>query len=86
MKDSKDCVKAKYAGLSIYGAKKNVIWVPKVLVTNVQGPKKVWVPKRVTQHMTGDPMMFSSLDENVGGYSDIISGQSQRSWYNSYLK
>ena len=27
-----------------------------------------------TQHMTGDPMMFSSLDENVGGYSDIIFG------------
>ena len=25
-----------------------------------------------TQHMTGDPMMFSSLDENVGGYRDII--------------
>ena len=25
-----------------------------------------------TQHMTGDPMMFSSLDYNVVGYSDII--------------
>ena len=25
-----------------------------------------------TQHMTGDPMMFSYLDDNVGGYSDII--------------
>ena len=25
-----------------------------------------------TQHMTGDPMMFSSLDDNVVGYSDII--------------
>ena len=32
-----------------------------------------------TQHMTGDPMMFSSLDENVGGYSDIIFGDSSRS-------
>ena len=27
-----------------------------------------------TQHMTRDQMMFSSLDENVGGYSDIIFG------------
>ena len=25
-----------------------------------------------TQHMTGDPMMFSSLDYNVVEYSDII--------------
>jgi len=31
-----------------------------------------------TQHMTGDPMMFSSLDENVGGYSDIIFGDNSR--------
>ena len=30
-----------------------------------------------TQHMTGDPMMFSSLDENVGGYSDIIFGDNR---------
>ena len=31
-----------------------------------------------TQLMTGDPMMFSSLDENVGGYSDIIFGDNSR--------
>ena len=31
-----------------------------------------------TQHMTGDPMMFSSLDENVIGYSDIIFGDNSR--------
>jgi len=31
-----------------------------------------------TQYMTGDPMMFSSLDENVGGYSDIIFGDNSR--------
>ena len=31
-----------------------------------------------TQHMTGDPMMFSSLDENVGGYSDIIFGDNSQ--------
>ena len=31
-----------------------------------------------TQHMTGDQMMFSSLDENVGGYSDIIFGDNSR--------
>jgi len=47
MKDSKACVSAKYVGLPIYGAKKNTIWVPKTLVTNIQGPKKIWVPKRV---------------------------------------
>jgi hypothetical protein len=28
--------------------------------------------------MTGDPMMFSSLDENVDGYSDIIFGDNSR--------
>ena len=47
MKDSKGCVSAKYVRLPIYGAKKNAIWVPKTLVTNIQGPKKIWVPKRV---------------------------------------
>ena len=31
-----------------------------------------------TQHMTGDQMMFSSLDENVGGYSDIIFGDNSQ--------
>ena len=31
-----------------------------------------------TQHMTGDPMMFSSLDDNVVGYSDIIFGDNSR--------
>ena len=31
-----------------------------------------------TQHMTGDPMVFSSLDENVVGYSDIIFGDNSR--------
>ena len=48
MKDSKGCVSAKYVGLPIYGAKKNAIWVSKTLVTNIQGPKKIWIPKRVT--------------------------------------
>ena len=43
MKDSKGCVSAKYVGLSIYSAKKIAIWVPKNLVTNIQGPKKIWV-------------------------------------------
>ena len=47
MKDSKGSVSAKYVGLPILGAKKNAIWVPKTFVTNIQGPKKIWVPKRV---------------------------------------
>jgi len=45
-KNSKGFVSAKFVGIPINGAKKNVIWVPKALVSNIQGPKKVWVPKR----------------------------------------
>ena len=41
MKDSKGSVSAKYVGLPILGAKKNAIWVPKALVSNIQGPKKI---------------------------------------------
>ena len=48
MKDYKGSVSAKYVGLPIFGAKKNAIWVLKTLVTNIHGPKKIWVPKRVT--------------------------------------
>jgi hypothetical protein len=39
-------VKAKFIGTLIVGLKKKVIWLPKTLVTNHQGPKQVWVPKR----------------------------------------
>jgi hypothetical protein len=39
-------VKAKFIDTPIVGSKKKVIWVPKSLVTNLQGPKKVWVPKK----------------------------------------
>ena len=39
-------MKAKFIGTPIVGPKKKVIWVPKTLVTNLQGPKQVWVPKR----------------------------------------
>ena len=28
------------------GSKKKAIWVPKSLVTNLQEPKQVWVPKK----------------------------------------
>jgi hypothetical protein len=38
-------VKVKFIGTPIVGSKKRVIWVPKTLVTNLQGPKQVWVPK-----------------------------------------
>ena len=31
-----------------------------------------------SQHMTGDSKMFSSLDENIVGYSDIIFGDNSR--------
>ena len=39
-------VKAKFVGTPIMGSKKKAIWVPKSLVTNLQGPKQVWVPKK----------------------------------------
>ena len=34
-------VKAKFIGTPWMGAKKKAIWVPKSLVTNLQGPKQV---------------------------------------------
>ena len=40
-------VKAKFIGKPWMGSKKKAIWVPKSLVTNLQGPKQVWVPKRI---------------------------------------
>jgi hypothetical protein len=55
VKSSKGDVYAKFVGknrnyASIHnngiGTKKMSIWVPKVLVTNLLGPKQVWVPKR----------------------------------------
>ena len=46
MKNSNGNVSAKFIGIPINGAKKNAIWVPKALVSNIQGLKKVWVPKR----------------------------------------
>ena len=39
-------VNAKFIGTPIVGPKKKAIWVPKTLVTNLQGPKQVWVPKK----------------------------------------
>jgi hypothetical protein len=42
---NKSCkVVAKYVGAKHKGSK-NCVWVPKVLVSNVKGPKTVWVPK-----------------------------------------
>ena len=40
-------VKAKFIGAPIVGSKKKAIWVPKSLVTNLQGPKQVWIPKKI---------------------------------------
>jgi hypothetical protein len=37
-------VVAKYVGAKHKGSK-TCVWVPKVLVSNVKGPKTVWVPK-----------------------------------------
>jgi hypothetical protein len=38
-------MKAKFIGTPIMSSKKKAIWVPKTLVTNLQGPKQVWIPK-----------------------------------------
>ena len=40
-------VHAKFVGTPIVGSKKKVIWVPKSLVTNLQGHKQVWIPKKL---------------------------------------
>jgi hypothetical protein len=40
-------VHAKFIGAPWMGSKKKAIWVPKSLVTNLGGPKQVWVPKRI---------------------------------------
>ena len=40
-------VKATFIGAPWMGSRKKTIWVPKNLVTNIQGPKKVWVPKKL---------------------------------------
>jgi hypothetical protein len=37
-------VVAKYVG-GIHKSSKTCVWVPKVLVSNVKGPKTLWVPK-----------------------------------------
>jgi hypothetical protein len=39
-------VNAKFVGTPIVVSEKKVIWMPKSLVTNFQGPKQVWVPKK----------------------------------------
>jgi hypothetical protein len=54
VKSSKGDVYAKFVGKKNdahisnngIGTKRESIWVPKALVTNLQGPKQVWVPKR----------------------------------------
>jgi hypothetical protein len=45
-KDFKGVVCAKFVGRSLGSNKKKSIWVPKILVTNIEGPKKNWVPKK----------------------------------------
>jgi hypothetical protein len=37
-------VAAKYVGAKHKGSK-TCVWVPKVLVSNMKGPKTIWVPK-----------------------------------------
>ena len=40
-------VKAKFIGAPWMSSKNKAIWVLKSLVTNLEGPKQVWVPKRI---------------------------------------
>ena len=46
-------VKTKFIGKPWMGSKKKAIWVPKNLVTNVQGHKQVWIPKRNRSSFVG---------------------------------
>jgi hypothetical protein len=39
-------VHAKFIGAPWMRSKKKAIWVPKSLVTNLQGPKQVWILKK----------------------------------------
>ena len=39
-------VKAKFIGAPWMGSKTKAIWVLKSLVTNLEGPKQFWVPKK----------------------------------------
>jgi hypothetical protein len=39
-------VYAKFIGAPWMGSKKKDIWIPKSFVTNLQGPKQVWIPKK----------------------------------------
>jgi hypothetical protein len=39
-------VHAKFIGAPWKSSKKKAIWVPKSLVTNLGGPKQVWIPKK----------------------------------------
>ena len=39
-------VHAKFVGTTIVGSKKKAIWIPKSVVTNLQGLKQVWLPKK----------------------------------------
>jgi hypothetical protein len=45
-KDSKGVVCAKFVGYSLGSYKKKSIWVQKILFTNIERPKKIWVSKR----------------------------------------
>ena len=46
-------VKAKFIGAPWMGSKKKAVWVSKSLVTNLQGPKQVWVPKKNSSSFVG---------------------------------
>jgi hypothetical protein len=46
-------VKAKFIGAPWIGSKKKAIRVPKSLVTNLQGLKQVWVPKKNRSSFVG---------------------------------
>ena len=46
-RNHRDKVVAKFVGHRTWNTKvKSHVWVPKVLVTNIKGPKYCWVPKR----------------------------------------
>jgi hypothetical protein len=54
-------VKAKFVGTSLLDPKKNAIWVPKNLVTNIQGPSKFGYLKELIFFCRS----FTKLEEGI---------------------
>nr|ABB47078.1 retrotransposon protein, putative, unclassified [Oryza sativa Japonica Group] len=80
---------ARYMGSPILDGIKNAIWVPKALVSNLQGSKQVWVNYHTgrshwvlhsgcTQHMTGDRAMFTIFEIGENEQEKVTFGDNSK--------